>query len=312
MQNIYILIFILVLNIILSPFLVTYLRNRGFYKKKSLPKDKKVNRNDSYYKHLLENMSTPSSYGVLFILNLAILFFTLTLTIELKAVILGAIFLGLVGLADDMYQFFYYKEVGEWGFKARYKMALQLVTFFLVLSTLFPTLWIAVILSLIATFILNSFNITDGLDGLAGGIAVPTFMTFGVLEFVFNGPTPLFFLSSSTLIFLLIFMCYNIKPAKVFLGDSGSYSIGVVLAFLVFQYNPYISTALISIFLLEGISSLVQITSLKILKKKVFKIAPLHLHLLNSGWTQWQVIGGAWILQTVIVLIVLLFSNVGF
>jgi phospho-N-acetylmuramoyl-pentapeptide-transferase len=311
MQNIYILVFLFILNIILSPFLVSFLRNTGFYKKKELPKDKKVSRNDNYYKHLLENMSTPSSYGVLFILNLIILFFTLSLTIELKAVILGAIFLGLVGLADDMYQFFFYKEVGAWGFKARYKMILQLITFFLVFYTVFPTLWLAVILSLVATFILNSFNITDGLDGLAGGIAVPTFMTFGVLEFVYNGQTSLFFLIASTLIFLLIFMCYNIKPAKVFLGDSGSYAIGVILAYLLFQYNPYISTALISIFLLEGISSLIQIISLKVFKRRVFKIAPLHLHLLSSGLTQWQVIGGAWILQTLIVLIVLLFSNVG-
>lgn len=312
MQNIYILVFILVLNITLSPLLVTFLRNTGFYKKKELPFSKKVERNDSYYKHLLENMSTPSSYGVLFILDLIILLFTLNLTIELRAVIIGGIFLGMLGLADDIFQFFYYKEVGAWGFKARYKMLFQIITFFLVFYIVFPTLWIAILLSLIATFILNSFNITDGLDGLAGGIAVPTFMTFGVLEFVNHGQTPLFFLITSTVIFLLIFMCYNIKPAKVFLGDSGSYAIGVILAYLVIDNHLYTSLALISLFLLEGFSSLIQIISIKIFKKRVFKIAPLHLHLLNSDWSQWQVIGGAWILQTLIVLFVLLFSNVGF
>jgi phospho-N-acetylmuramoyl-pentapeptide-transferase len=103
--------------------------------------------------------------------------------------------------------------------------------------------------------------------------------------------------------FLVVFLIFNIKPAKVFLGDSGSYALGAILAFLTFRYNIFFTIPLITVFLVEGISSLLQILSLKIFKRRVFKIAPLHLHLLNSGWSQWKVIIIAWGTQAIIAIL---------
>jgi phospho-N-acetylmuramoyl-pentapeptide-transferase len=90
------------------------------------------------------------------------------------------------------------------------------------------------------------------------------------------------------------------------LGDSGSYALGAILAFLTFRYNIFFTIPLITVFLVEGISSLLQILSLGIFKRRVFKIAPLHLHLLNSGWSQWKVILTSWGTQAIIAILTFL------
>ncbi|MBI2357023.1 hypothetical protein HYV12_03180 [Candidatus Dojkabacteria bacterium] len=304
MEKIILILIIFFADFLISPFLIKKLRDKGFYKRKDLPKEKQVQRNEKYYKHLLDDMSTPSSFGIFFILNLLVSIFLFTFNPTTLSVVIGSILLGSLGLADDIYQFFFYQRAGQWGFKARYKMVLQAIVFFVITYLISQSLLYSVVLSLLSTFILNSFNITDGLDGLAGGIAIPVFILFAYIEYSTFGFSSFFTLILVTVSFLLVFIFFNIKPAKVFLGDSGSYTIGVILAFLTFRYNLMYTLPLISLFLIEGLSSLIQIVSIKVFKKRVFSIAPLHLHLLNSGWSQWRVIKTAWVLQIVITILI--------
>jgi phospho-N-acetylmuramoyl-pentapeptide-transferase len=301
--NILALLIILGINLLISPFLIYALGRFGFYKQGETTKEIESKRNKKYYKHLLSNMHTPSTFGILLVLNLLIVTLLFKTSGTFKIVSLVAIILGLLGFADDLYEFFYYKKTGRWGFKARYKMFIQILTFFGLAYILTNSLLVSIPLSLIFAFILNSFNITDGLDGLAAGTALPTFAVFTYLEYLNYGTSDIFFLLLLVIGFLVVFLIFNIKPAKVFLGDSGSYALGAILAFLTFRYNIFFTIPLITVFLVEGISSLLQILSLKIFKRRVFKIAPLHLHLLNSGWSQWKVIIIAWGTQAIIAIL---------
>jgi phospho-N-acetylmuramoyl-pentapeptide-transferase len=301
--NILALLIILGINLLISPFLIYALGRFGFYKQGETTKEIESKRNKKYYKHLLSNMHTPSTFGILLVLNLLIVTLLFKTSGTFKIVSLVAIILGLLGFADDLYEFFYYKKTGRWGFKARYKMFIQILTFFGLAYILTNSLLVSIPLSLIFAFILNSFNITDGLDGLAAGTALPSFAVFTYLEYLNYGTSDIFFLLLLVVGFLVVFLIFNIKPAKVFLGDSGSYAVGAILAFLTFRYNIFFTIPLITVFLVEGISSLLQILSLKIFKRRVFKIAPLHLHLLNSGWSQWKVIIIAWGTQAIIAIL---------
>jgi phospho-N-acetylmuramoyl-pentapeptide-transferase len=296
-------------NIVISPLLISLLKRLGFYKKREKPQNKKIHRNEKYYKHLAKNMETPSSFGVLLIINLIFWIIFFGGTKEINFLIFIVVALGLLGFADDIYEFFFYKKTGHWGFKARYKMLFQLFLFCILFFAITNSIYYSVLLSVCSTFILNSFNITDGLDGLAGGLAIPSFIFFGYLEYVSFGFGSMFFLILVILSFLFVFLFFNIKPAKAFLGDSGSYLLGGILAYLTFRYNLIFTIPVIVIFLLEGTSSLLQILSIKLLDKRVFKIAPLHLHLLNVGWSQWKVISVFWIAHLVLVFLVYIFSQ---
>jgi phospho-N-acetylmuramoyl-pentapeptide-transferase len=307
--NITFLLVIFLVNLALSPFIIYFLNKFGFYKKKETTKEIESQRNKSYYSHLLSNMSTPSSFGILLILNLIGSLFIFNTSNEFLYVVLASVILGLLGFADDIYQFFYYRTVGQWGFKARYKMAVQLIVLFSLFFLLSDSFLYSIVTSILGTFILNSFNITDGLDGLAGGLAMPSFLLFAYLEYTNNGISNILFLILLLIIFLFVFMIFNFKPAKVFLGDSGSYAIGAIMAFLVFRYNLIYTLPVISLFLIEGVSSMLQILSIKLFKKKIFKIAPLHLHLLNSGWSQWKVISIAWSVQIIVTIITFILIN---
>lgn len=298
---------LVVFNLVFSPLLISILRKLGFYKTKKVSPKALGERNNMYYEHLLESMDTPSSFGILFILNLLfLLLFPGLLGLEsISLIIIVSIFLGFLGLLDDVYQFFLYEKSGVWGIRARYKMLIQFLLFFAGFYFLGVTPLLSVLYGGAATFVLNSFNITDGLDGLAAGTALPSLLVLIYLEYILHGNGAFFKILIVTLLFLAIFLLFNFKPAKVWLGDSGSYAIGAILAFAVFRYDIFLTFPLILIFLIEGLSSLFQIFSIKFMRRKMFKIAPLHLHLLNSGWSQWKVILTAWITQIVISVIVL-------
>jgi phospho-N-acetylmuramoyl-pentapeptide-transferase len=297
----------LIMNLISAPIVIMLLRNAGFYKTKKKAKHSTVKRNPRYYKHLLEAMSTPSSFGILLIINLLLYlgFNYASLSSEIRMIVISAIGLGILGLADDTYQFFLYERVGRWGIRARYKILIQFaVMFFLFFCLKFSPL-VAFTSSLLGTFILNSFNITDGLDGLAGGLVLPTLGYFLLLENRFYSQGDHFNLLILAVIFVLTFLVFNIKPAKVWLGDSGSYALGVLLAVFVLRYPLMYSLPVIAIFLVEGLSSLFQILSVRFTGKRLLTIAPLHLHLLNIGWSQWRVIATAWVIQISIIIFML-------
>lgn len=143
----------------------------------------------------------------------------------------------------------------------------------------------------------NSVNITDGLDGLAGGLLVQAYLVFGILSFA-RGHEFLsifcFIISAS----LFVFLWFNIPPAKFFMGDSGSLSLGATLGVIAMMIDAvFVLPIICFLFLLETISVIIQIFSKKFRNgKKVFHIAPLHHHLEYIGWTESQIVMRFWII----------------
>jgi phospho-N-acetylmuramoyl-pentapeptide-transferase len=153
---------------------------------------------------------------------------------------------------------------------------------------------------------MNAYNIIDGLDGLAGGTAVIVFITFLLWEVGSMGNANVILLIAVTISFLFVFLWFNVSPARVYMGDVGSLLIGAMIGFISVRYmriSLISNIILLGLFVLEGISSLLQILSLKLLKKRIFIIAPFHLHLLNRGWKKSEVVFKAWVVQILLSII---------
>lgn len=307
------------INLIAGFFLIPTLRNLGFYKKKTELKKEEVKKKrydySKYYKFFEKTLNTPSSFGVLLILNL--IFFCLLLTfsppIRIDSVniliIMGAVIWGLFGLFDDILQFFFYHlPIGRWGIPARFKLLIQhavtlsIVLFILPFATTFTGLfWLAVSVVLI-TFLINAYNITDGIDGLAGGISLITLITFLIFELLTTS-NPFFLTLIAILIaFHLAFLFFNLNPAKVFLGDSGALAIGFLLVIIAMRYSLLAVAPLFLIITIEGLSSAIQMISVKFFKRRIFIIAPLHLTLLNLGIERNTIVFNAWFFQIILAL----------
>jgi phospho-N-acetylmuramoyl-pentapeptide-transferase len=158
----------------------------------------------------------------------------------------------------------------------------------------------------------NAFNITDGLDGLATGLMLIALSSFWVLSggVVFSGDIALFI--AVIMGALLAFLYFNIYPARLFMGDTGSLALGSVLAVVALMTDQVLILPIIGgIFVVELLSSLLQITSRKLLHKKIFDIAPLHFHFQANGWTETKVTMRFWLFGTVLAFIGMFISMVG-
>lgn len=140
-------------------------------------------------------------------------------------------------------------------------------------------------------------NITDGLDGLAGGLLFFQFIAYGIITYSLS----LYILSAFCFIIggiLLAFLWYNVYPAKVFMGDTASLSFGATLAVIAMMTDTIVPFLVMSsIFIFETISVILQLGSKKLRKgKKIFRIAPFHHHLEAIGWDEQTIVMRLWLL----------------
>jgi len=145
----------------------------------------------------------------------------------------------------------------------------------------------------------NGVNITDGLDGLAGGTLAFAFVSFMIIALL-NAPVPqpnIAFLCALIIGALLGFLWFNVHPAQVFMGDSGSLSLGATLAVIALITGQILVLPIIGlIFVLETMSDIVQIGYFKLSGgKRVFRMAPLHHHFELGGWDEEKITLRFWI-----------------
>ena len=252
---------------------------------------------------------TPSMGGVIFII---LAFLALIKNFSLNSLIFWSlpILSGLIGFFDDWIKFTTHTSEG---FKSLSKLRLQLIICFawvlIIYFTgnlgLFPGIFdnfnifiISIPLAFLMTAgIINSVNITDGLDGLAGGSFLISISAMTLLIPIndFNSEIliELFFMTAG-------FLFFNMRPAKTFMGDTGSHFLGGALAALcVMNARTLAIIPTGFIFIIEMLSSLIQIFTIRKLNKKIFLMAPLHHHYQLKGFDETAVTIRFWLVHAV-------------
>jgi phospho-N-acetylmuramoyl-pentapeptide-transferase len=267
-------------------------------------------------------MGTPTMGGVMFILPVLMLTAMLNMASLIgfsgigRSVLVPLIVLvsyAVLGAIDD-WEGIRGKRRGE-GMRARTKFAAQVA---LALGTAFVLKYVLEVPELrlpgvkgdielglwyipIAAFIIvsesNAINFTDGLDGLAGLISATIFAAFGVVA-LSQGQ---FYLSRFcfTIVGALFgFLWFNVHPAELFMGDTGSLALGATLAVVALMTGQWPLLLIIAIIpLSEALSVVIQVTYFKLTKgKRFFKMAPIHLHFELLGWSETQVVQRFWLI----------------
>ena len=157
-------------------------------------------------------------------------------------------------------------------------------------------IWYVPLFILVILSTANAVNITDGLDGLAGGLLAIAFGAFGVIAF-FHGMFLLVTFCAVVVGALVAFLWWNVPPAKFFMGDTGSYSLGATLGVIAMLTNSIVPLFFIAaVFIAETLSVIIQLFSKKFFGRKVFLIAPLHHHLEKLGWPEHQITMRLWLI----------------
>lgn len=145
----------------------------------------------------------------------------------------------------------------------------------------------------------NAVNISDGLDGLAGGLAAIAFGSFGIISILQGNPLMAGF-CFTVVGALLSYLWFNIHPARFFMGDVGSFALGTSLGVVAMLTDSLFILPIIGlVFVLEAGSSLIQIFSKKVFKRKIFISAPIHHHLEAIGWPETKVTMRFWVIAAV-------------
>ena len=264
---------------------------------------------------------TPTMGGLIFII--ATFFTTLILLITNKIELttnLGIIllvFLGyaLIGFLDDFLSIKRHNNEGLTSFQKLFFQLIIAVGFFylyikngghtaLVVSTLGINIEMSWFYGIFLLFVLvgssNAVNLTDGLDGLAGGLSAIAFIAFSLISLVVG------FEEIGIFTFVLTgavmgFLIYNTYPAKVFMGDTGSLSLGAVMgAVAIITHREVTLLIVASVFVIETLSVIVQVIWLFLFKKKLFLMTPLHHHFEKLGWKEQDIVKLFWVVGLIL------------
>ncbi|QTD42405.1 phospho-N-acetylmuramoyl-pentapeptide-transferase [Sporosarcina sp. Te-1] len=258
---------------------------------------------------------TPTMGGLIFLFSIIISMFVLsyiyedvltTQTIVLMLVLAG---FGIIGFLDDFIIVVMKRNLGLTSIqKLIGQIIIAIAAFFLLKMGPFDTtlqipfteikiemgvFYVAFLVFWLVGFS-NAVNLSDGLDGLVAGTSTIAFAAFGVLGLLyeqFDIAMFAFVVSGAMLGFLL----FNMKPAKVFMGDTGSLALGGALAMLSVLVKQELLLVLIGlVYVIETLSVMIQVASFKLTGKRVFKMSPIHHHFELSGWSEWKIVVVFW------------------
>lgn len=157
----------------------------------------------------------------------------------------------------------------------------------------------------------NAVNISDGLDGLAGGLMAISYGAFGVIA-LFQSQLLLAGFCFTAIGALLSYLWFNIYPARFIMGDVGSFALGASLGVVAMLTNTLFLLPIIgAVFVVEAGSSLIQIFSKRVFKRKIFISAPIHHHLEASGWPETKITMRFWVIACVVAFIGILLALAG-
>ena len=264
--------------------------------------------------------STPTMGGLIFIIPVVIImillmiFKKIEINYSLIIVLFTFISYSIIGFLDD---FLIIKRNNNKGLSVTQKFLMQvfvsIVFFYLFMkSGNEPLLWIHTLhlkldigwfYGLFILFVLvassNAVNLTDGLDGLAGGLSLIAFLTFGIVSWNtgwLDGYQSVALFCFALVGCLLGFLIFNVNPAKVFMGDTGSLALGATLGSIAIITRHELLLILVGIvFVLETVSCILQIIYFKLTKKRLFLMTPIHHTFEKKGWVESDIVKLFWI-----------------
>ncbi len=250
---------------------------------------------------------TPTMGGLLFIISAVITILVVAgflgmLTNTMWALMFILVVYSLIGMWDDSIKIFHHQNEG---FKAWQKALCQVIAamvftviyqhegFQMGFGTSQVGWWYGLFIIFWIVGFSNAVNLTDGLDGLVGGLSIILFLAYLIIALVnINQPgyaeIALFCLAMIGT--LCGFFPYNHKPAKIFMGDMGSLAIGASLAAVSLLLHHEWSLLVIGIvYVCETASVIMQVASFKLTGKRIFKMTPIHHHFELCGWSEWKI-----------------------
>lgn len=173
----------------------------------------------------------------------------------------------------------------------------------------------------------NAVNLTDGLDGLAAGAAIPVFMALMAIACIsgkadlsslfsahyISGAEEMMVLLAGLVGGIMGFLWFNCYPAQIFMGDTGSLSLGAIIGMTaLILHQPFLLILLAGVFVMETLSVILQVGSYKLWKKRIFKIAPLHHHYQFQGISEAKITVRFWIVSSLLAFFTMIsFMGVG-
>lgn len=159
--------------------------------------------------------------------------------------------------------------------------------------------WYIPLFILVVVFLAFTTDVADGLDGLAGGLLAICYAAY-ILIALAQGNIELAAFCGIIVGALLAFLWFNIYPARFFMGDTGSMSLGMTLAAMAFLTNTVIALPIIAgVIVLDGLTSPMQIASKRLFGKKIFRSAPVHHHFQAIGWPEPKIVMRFWVLGAI-------------
>ena len=296
-------------------------------------------RQDGPIDHIVKKTGTPTMGGVIIILGIvsSTLLWADLRNIYVWTLLFVSLSLGGLGLTDDILKI---KYKNSRGLKSIYKFTGQLVIGALVLFILikysdheylfnlyFPffknlILHMGLFFIPFGLFVIigasNAVNLTDGLDGLATVPVMLVALSFTLISYVVGNTIfseylqiqyipdvgELSIFCGSVVGACLGFLWDNAPPAKIFMGDTGSLSLGGSLAAIAIIVKHEIVLAIIGgLFVLETVSVIIQVISFKLTGKRIFKMAPIHHHFEKKGWAESTIVIRFWIIAIILALV---------
>lgn len=309
----------LVLSLVGTPAVIRFFRRRGYGQ---------LIREDGPTSHLVKR-GTPTMGGTAIILAAVVAYLTATLIqgprlspggLLVMGVLVG---MGLVGFVDDLLKLRRNRSLGlnktakfigqalisiVFAFGAEYVADTSTNLSFIGATGIDFGPFFVVAIFLIFSATSNAVNLTDGLDGLAAGTSALIFGAYVVIafwqfrhpEFYAPGVTvhanAIAIAAAAAMGATLGFLWWNAPPAKIFMGDTGSLGIGGMLAAMaVLTETELLLVILGGLYVVETLSVIMQVASFRILRRRIFKMAPLHHHFELVGWQETTVIVRFWI-----------------
>lgn len=311
-----------ILGVILVPLTIPILRRLKFGQ---------MIREEGPQSHLKKS-GTPTMGGIVFVVILLIsMLFWGEMDGTLLLALVITILYGLLGFADDFIKTVKRRSLG---LKAYQKLLGEVVIAVLLIFgavvglgrgtglalPFYDGFWPGGVVYLILAFILvagvtNGVNLTDGLDGLAAGTSFFAYLgySFIAISCVANPPFPDVNYINLTIFaavmsgICLSFLVFNVHPAKVFMGDTGSLLLGGGLAVLAILTGAELLLVIFGgVFVIEALSVMIQVTSFKLRGKRVFLMTPIHHHFEQKGWRETRVVWVFWLMGFVFMVLGLL------